>query len=151
MPNSKDELSFRLMNAFWRFKKANIQEMTKCCLTPSQVGILHFISFGHGSPDEGISISQLCESSMQTASSVTQILNILEKEELVERSIDLEDRRVIRVRMTAKGKAIVEEHHRKVLEMSNGFIEHIGEEKITTFVSILEEIISYKERIRKID
>ena len=55
------------------------------------------------------------------------------------------------MKMTAKGNAIVEDHHRKVLEMSNNFIEHIGEEKIATFVTILEEIISYKERIRNVE
>jgi DNA-binding MarR family transcriptional regulator len=89
--------------------------------------------------------------SQQTPSGVTQAINFLESKELVTRTIDDEDRRIMRVKLTPLGLKQVKEHHQNLLNLSYGFIENLGQEKISTFIEILEEMIAYGERINKKD
>lgn len=147
--NKNEDLALELLQGLKRLKRLSVQQNGGCNLTPAQIGILHALCYGHGEQEEGISVRQLSESTRQTPSSITQFLNVLEKEELVERRIDPDDRRVIRVRMTAKGRSIVGKYRKKLLDLSTGIVESVGPEKIALFVSVLEDVAGYIEHYER--
>lgn len=144
-----EDLALRLLSVFKKFKRANFQEVAACRLTAGQIGLLHMIYFHGRSLDNGISIAQLVELSNQTSSALTQMLNSLEKDSYIIRSIDPKDRRIIRIHLTPMGGTFIEEHHRKILALSKDFIDHIGSEKIETFIEILDELIKYREEKKR--
>ena len=145
------EIAIKLMDTLRKFKKMAF--LTKCNndLTPGQIGMLHLIYHQGNNEIKGISVSQLSELSQQTPSGVTQAINFLENKELVTRTIDEDDRRIMRVRLTPTGLKQVKEHHQNLLNLSYDFIENLGQEKISTFIEILEDMIAYGERINKKD
>ena len=149
--NENEIIANKLMDAIRRFKKVGFHSRCTNELTPGQIGMLHLIYHQGDENDIGISVRQLSELSHQTPSGVTQTINFLEGKELVTRTTDQEDRRIIRVRLTPLGIKQVEEHHRNLLKLSYGFIESLGREKISTFIDILEEMIDYGERTNKKD
>ncbi len=149
MSEKKEELAIKLMNTFREFKKSNFHNNSPSELTPGQIGMLHLIYYQGNNQAIGISVSQISELSKQTASGVTQSINFLENEKLVTRTIDKNDRRIIRVKITPPGLKLVEEHHQSLLNLSYEFIENLGEEKISTFIDILEDMIAFRERMNE--
>lgn len=147
--NDNKEIANKLMDTIRRFKKIGF--LTKCThdLTPGQIGMLHLIYHQGNNEIKGISVRHISELSQQTPSGVTQAINFLVNKELVTRTIDEYDRRIMRVKLTPLGLKQVKEHHQNLLNLSYGFIENLGQEKILTFIDILEEMIAYGERIQK--
>ena len=149
--NDNEIIANRLMDTIRRFKKVGFHTKCNNDLTPSQIGMLHLIYHQGAVEDKGISVRQISELSQQTPSGVTQAINFLESKELVTRTTDEDDRRIIRVKLTPLGLKQVKEHHQNLLNLSYGFIENLGQEKISTFIDILEEMIAYGERMNKKD
>lgn len=149
--NNNEYIANKLMDTIRRFKKAGLHAKCTNGLTPGQIGMLHLIYHQFNGANNGISVSQLSELSQQTSSGVTQTINFLENKGLVTRTIDEEDRRIMRVNLTPLGLEQVKEHHQNLLNLSYGFIENLGREKILTFIDILEEMIDYGERINTKD
>jgi len=72
--------------------------------TPEGLGILFLLS-----RQDGLTQSQISEFLAKDKAAITRLLNALEKEGLVKRGHDKEDRRIVRSRLTAKGKMAIEE------------------------------------------
>ncbi|KAF0092140.1 MAG: MarR family transcriptional regulator [Fusobacteria bacterium] len=149
--NDNKEIAIKLMDTLRRFKKIGFHTKCNYDLTPGQIGMLHLIYHQGNNEIKGISVRQISEMSQQTPSGVTQAINFLESKELVTRTIDEEDRRIMRVKLTPLGLKQVKEHHQNLLNLSYDFIENLGQERISTFIDILEEMIAYGERINKKD
>ena len=146
-----EELALKLLETLRKFKKAGIYPSCQSDLSPGLIGMLHIIYHRGHDLDKGISVRQISEICKQTSSGVTQAINLLENKELVTRTVDSDDRRIIRVKLTPIGLKLVEEHHHNLVKLSNDFIENLGHDKITTFIEILDEIIAYGERMNKKD
>ncbi|MES0371319.1 MAG: MarR family transcriptional regulator [Mariprofundaceae bacterium] len=72
--------------------------------TPEGLGILFLLS-----RQDGLTQRQISEFLAKDKAAITRLLNALEKEGLVQRDHDKEDRRVVRSHLTAKGKKALEE------------------------------------------
>lgn len=149
--DDKQEIAEGLMDLLQRFKKSSFHIKCNTDLTPGQIGMLHIIYHNVASDNIGISVRQLSELSRQTPSGVTQTINFLENRQLVTRTTDPDDRRIIRVRLTEEGLELVEEHHNNLMKMSYGLIEDLGKEKILIFMDILNDMIKFGERMNKKD
>ncbi|WP_425148224.1 MarR family winged helix-turn-helix transcriptional regulator [Deinococcus sp.] len=75
-------------------------------LTPSSYDVL--ATLRRSAPPEGLSFSRLSELMAITPPAVTKRVDVLEKRGLVGRSADVQDRRALRLRLTAQGYALVE-------------------------------------------
>lgn len=149
--NENKELAIKMMDTLRRFKKVGFHTKCNNDLAPGQIGMLHLIYHQGNNDIKGISVRELSILSQQTPSGVTQAINFLVNKELVTRTIDEDDRRIMRVKLTPLGLKQVKEHHQNLLNLSNEFIENLGQEKISTFIEILEEMIAYGERNNKKD
>jgi DNA-binding MarR family transcriptional regulator len=74
--------------------------------------------------EEGLKMSELSQRMMVTSGNVTGIADILEREGLVVRAVDQNDRRVYRVKLTAEGKRqfrrMADEHEQWIVELFAG-------------------------------
>jgi len=75
--------------------------------------------------------------------SVTQLVNKLETDGLVERLMDKEDRRAVRIKLTAQGEAITEKALDSIFESFNGLVVYLGEDKSNELADLLVKAFAY--------
>ncbi len=73
-------------------------------------------------------------------STLTRIVDKLVKKNLVIREPDLEDRRVVRVAMSAEGREIREKFKQKSKEKAKSALRQMTPEERRTFLNLLETI-----------
>lgn len=73
--------------------------------------------------ENGLTLKEIGNRTLIDSSSMTVLVDKLEKEELVERQLDSQDRRAIRVFITEKGRQIAE----KIADMGSEFNTHLFE------------------------
>lgn len=91
----------------------------------------------------GVNVSELSRAMRVTSPFVTQLLNKLEEAGMVVRARDESDRRIVRVRLTAKGAEAAEavrSHRHQVLV---GLSERLGEEDCRQLVRLLHQTFDY--------
>jgi DNA-binding MarR family transcriptional regulator len=105
-------------------------------LTGPQLVILNDIA-GH----QALSVTQLARSSSLSQATVTDILNRLEKRELVERTRDDADRRRVMIRITDKGRDILSQAPPPLQEMFVSRYTHLAEWEQLMILSALKRIV----------
>ena len=97
------------------------------------------------SPQDGECISDLRASYPISSATMTVVLDTLEKEHMVERVPNPQDRRKVNVKITDKGKAFMKEflprHQKNVTAISS----ELTEEEMTTLPIVLEKLITGAE------
>lgn len=91
---------------------------------------------------EGMPISALAKKTSLDKSTLTGMIDRLEKNGLVERIPSAEDRRVIQVRRTAKWKDIAPAFERVSADMISLFYAGMSEEEIDAFEAALEKVLA---------
>lgn len=91
----------------------------------------------------GLRVSDIAASLGVTASSVTQIVTELETKGLVDRRMDAQDRRVVRVSLTDKGRGLLEEARHPYVERMTELALHLGSEKAQVLIDLLMEVESF--------
>lgn len=136
------DLAVKLLTTFKKMRKMNVHRIKDCTLTSSQMYMLHHIYHKNKHLEKPTTVSQISKESNQTLSATTQIINSLDKEGYIKREIDKDDRRIIRITLTDKGKQHMKDQHDKMLEYVQGIVEKIGQEQTIQFIDIIEKIIS---------
>ncbi|HPT83855.1 MAG TPA: MarR family transcriptional regulator [Limnochordia bacterium] len=80
-----------------------------------------------GPDDPGLQPSELGELLQLTRPTITTLVNTLEEQGLVERAGTDGDRRVVHVRPTARGAALVQEARAELTRRISGFMDYLGE------------------------
>ncbi|MCX8075342.1 MAG: MarR family transcriptional regulator [Clostridia bacterium] len=96
--------------------------------------------------NEGISLSMLREEIRLAPSTTTAIISELEKDELIERIIDKEDRRNIFIKITDKGIKQAKNEYNEFKRKISKFADYMGEEDFKEFLRLAEKIIKYDFR-----
>ena len=103
-------------------------------LTPSQIKSL----FAFKEDDEEYPIGELGRNAQVKSSTMTDMLDRLEKEKIAERIRDDGDRRVVKVRLTDKGKKIKKEFTKKTRKGVEAAFSKLSEEEIKTLLDHLK-------------
>ena len=77
---------------------------------------------------------------MVTVSTMTIAINRMEAKELVERVRDQNDRRVVRVRLTGKGKTIAYAHKRFHRRMARAVVGHLSQDEVNALIAGMENL-----------
>lgn len=112
-------------------------------LKPSEYKLLFTIRSAKKHHRGDLSVSCLSKRLQVTAPSVTQIINRLEADGLVERRMDPNDRRSVHVMLTEAGEQVTEKVLDAYLSKLQGLIDHFGVEKSQQFTELLSEMIEY--------
>ena len=117
----------KLARACARFEQLTGEDIRRYGVTPAQFGALE--TLGHVGP---LTLGELCKKQLVSGGNMTVVVDNLEKEGLVERIPGKEDRRMIRVQLTTKGKKLFDEifvqHAKKVADLASVLTEQEQEE-----------------------
>jgi len=109
---------------------------------PGEIMVLYFIST-NAKDDMGLMVSEISGKLNVTSPTVTQHINSLEVQELVERHADPADRRVVRIKLTDKGKEYIQRINEARLELFVGLVKHLGEEESLLFAEMMRKTSEY--------
>jgi DNA-binding MarR family transcriptional regulator len=142
MPNDREKLARLLMETFAQsrqsFKRTGGGDATR---RPGELMVLHIV---HSRDDgRGVTVSEIGGWLSVTSPTVTQHLNRLEEQGLVERFADASDRRVVRIRLTGKGRQYVQRMQQARLELFAGLADHLGEEESMHFIRTMKKVTAY--------
>jgi MarR family transcriptional regulator, organic hydroperoxide resistance regulator len=94
-----------------------------------------------------LSLSELSERIRAQNSTVTGIIDRMERENLVTRERSKEDRRVVYIKLTAKGRRLAEEIPIEPMEIFRGALESLSASEVRDLVKILGKVA---RRVRQI-
>ena len=85
-------------------------------------------------------MSELAEQVMLAVSTLTGIIDNMVAKNLVLRERSQEDRRIVMVKLSAKGKELFIDHEEHRLKMSFGLLNALDEEDQENFISLFRKI-----------
>lgn len=101
----------------------------------SELSVLHYLFF-----KTKPSMSEMGKDLSVDLSTLTRIVDKLVKKNLIVRKPDLEDRRIVRVAMSRKGRAIGEKFKQEHKEKVKSILKQMMPEERNTFLNLLETI-----------
>jgi len=144
-------LSDNLIIAFFRFKRmmanrhGSQNNLDKTChgLKNSEIMTLFRLKHFEENYPDGISVSELSDSMEVRPPSVTSVITVLEQKNLVQRCMDLNDRRKIRIKLTEAGNEFIENNKKLVFFRVKGLVEYLGPEKSKMLADLINETDNY--------
>lgn len=116
--------------------------VTKCDLPNrlplSQLRVVGVIYDRH--PD-GVMLKEIADELKLTPGAISQTVDVLVRENIVERSASPSDRRAILLRPTAMGLELKEQHSRQVENVMQSISKDISAEDFATFANVLERLL----------
>lgn len=135
-----DPVAQRLIEALHRFRRADWHKMAVGGWNNSEIKMLLCIQYGCTQDERGSSVSSLSSMMEVTSPTITQLIKNLERGGLVTRYNDQEDRRVVRVKLTERGKAVTKQAKEDVARRFKELYERLGKEKTEQLASLLEQV-----------
>lgn len=90
--------------------------------------------------NEGVSQRELATLARVKPGSISEVLERLEKDQLVERWRDQQDRRIVRVKLTAKGQQVHLKNLRARQEFERQLLRNVSATERAAFVQVLQKI-----------
>ena len=106
-------------------------------LTEPQYNVLRIL---RGAGPKGLRCSDIGERMISRDPDITRLLNRLQRRRLVGRHRDTRDRRVIHIRITAAGSAILQELDPVVEGAAVSTLSHVSQDKLVALIDLLEEV-----------
>ncbi|UFU00393.1 MarR family transcriptional regulator [Radiobacillus kanasensis] len=106
-------------------------------LTTDQFGTLRFLD-----KHQPTTSTEIANEFSIGKSAVTAQVNRLFERGLIDRRRDEEDRRIVYLQLTEKGKALVEEGTERLYEVLGDILTQFSKEEVTTFVHSLEKLVT---------
>jgi DNA-binding MarR family transcriptional regulator len=138
----------KLMRSFMQFNKSawHQQQRTVAGCKPSEIRVLFCIKHGCKPGLSEMKVSEISKRLLVTSPTVTQLLKGLEAHGLIERHMDLLDRRSVGVRLTEKGEDVTRQALHDLAASLEGLIEYLGEEESNQLVELLSKVFRYFSR-----
>lgn len=139
MPDERN-MTHELLRAFRQLRFVNSGMKPIEGFTQSETMMLYVIRRCTKGAPEGMKASDLSQFLRVTSPTVTQQVNVLEARGLLERAADPADRRVVRIRLTEEGLRLTDIAEQAVHENTRSLIEHLGEERTSLLIDLLDEV-----------
>ena len=133
----------KLLKAFMQFRKTGWHEKKIGGYNPSEFKVLAAIQQGANEKNDEMKVSEISQRLQVTPPTVTQIINILEKDGLVERAVDPEDRRAVKIKLTQAGMEATARAKNRFTETFTGLIDYLGEEESEQLADLLDKVHHY--------
>lgn len=132
-----------LIRAFVQFRRSDLNPSSQsaCAQNKSEARLVILLD-EHGSKT-GMKVSELSTRMRVTSPFVTQLLTSAEEKGLVMRQIDPNDRRMIRVFLTEKGKQAAEEYKNELRRWFSDLAQYLGEEDSRQLIRLMHKLFHY--------
>lgn len=144
-----EEISNGLIKSFLQFSTLRWQnkgsKMTehKHILRHSEMMVLFAISDLEKKNPGGVSVSDLGRLLRVKSPTITPSINSLEEKGMLERKIDRNDRRVMRISLTPQGRDCLRKMMDHFVVEIRGLVEYLGSDKSRRLADILEDVYRY--------
>lgn len=144
-------ISKNLIRAFVQFKRLRVDDNSSKFdhehfhqgLKHSEIMLLFQLKEVENDYPSGISVSDISNFLCVKPPSITPIISSLEQKNMIERTMDVNDRRIIRVKLKDAGTKFIEENKQQMVSRIKGLVEYLGKEKSTTLAQLINEAFSY--------
>lgn len=143
--------SNNLIRAFLKFRRMGISKGGKGLLKTtmpnglrqSEIMLLFSIKEMDRDFPGGISVSDISNRLRVKPPTITPMIGNLEKRNMLQRSMDPNDRRVVRIKLTDSGNEFAENSSRRFIGHIQGLVDYLGEEKSNTLAGLMNEVYEY--------
>jgi len=142
--NKNEELLYNLGRTYLFHNKEFAEFYKKFGLTPARFNALVLIE--HHGQEKGVSQIEISEKLIVSGANMTGLIDRLEKDKLVVRTADAQDRRLKRIKTTGKGKKLLEKVWPLHIEKANSLVKHIPNSRKKEVIKCLTEI---REKFKK--
>lgn len=119
------EIEFLLRRVSGMIKRKGREILNHFPITPPQFEALLWLN------EEGdMTIGDLSNKMYLACSTMTDLVDRMQNNQLVERTRDQKDRRVVRIHLLERGKEIIDDVIKTRLEFLNGVLSHLGTEEM---------------------
>ncbi|MGC6583401.1 MarR family winged helix-turn-helix transcriptional regulator [Paenibacillus sp. Dod16] len=145
----EDSVAGRLLYSIRMFHKQEWDQHLISGYTPGEIRVLMGLKH-HIEPDgPGMKVSEISSMMNVTSPTITQFINALESKGLVERVMDVQDRRAVRVQLTEEGHRVVQETYQNVKNNFNELVDFLGEEDSVKLTELLTKVYHFHDQKRK--
>jgi DNA-binding MarR family transcriptional regulator len=113
------------------------RELAQYEMTHAQLGIFFKLLHGHAH-----TAADLARELMTDAGAMTRMLDRLEEKDFVQRTRSSEDRRVIEVALTPKGKQMADQMTAVAVDALNGFLRGFSQAEVGQFKDFLRRMLA---------
>jgi DNA-binding MarR family transcriptional regulator len=106
-------------------------------LSPSQYNVLRIL---RGAGEDGLPCGEITDRMVRRDPDLTRLLDRLETANLVSRTRDTRDRRIIRASITAEGLTLLDSLDQPVEESIRRSLSHMPVARLRTLLELLEEV-----------
>jgi DNA-binding MarR family transcriptional regulator len=131
----KDEMHYLLLVALNRSSRGINEAVSELGLTPGQPKVLEYLLEHDGGEARG-----LCQAFRMDKSTTASILSRMERQGLIRRTADSQDRRVQHIWLTEKGRPIAERAKALILGFDEGFWAGIDPEDLAATKRVLAKV-----------
>jgi len=143
MKITEDKTAQMLFDAFSQFHSLKWKQSPVKDLKSSEFHMLFVLKQSTDAENTGMKVSEISKVLKIAPPSVTQVINGLEASGYVERTMDKEDRRAVRVRLSEKGEAIISEASDHFLASFVGLTDYLGGENSRELSRLLSMVYVY--------
>ncbi|HEY8751774.1 MAG TPA: MarR family transcriptional regulator [Tepidisphaeraceae bacterium] len=104
-------------------------------LSPTQYNVLRIL---RAAGPDGLACGKISDRMLTREPDMTRLLDRLEKRELLTRSRDASDRRVVRASITKTGLGLLERLDQPIADLHRTQLGHLGREKLKLLADLLE-------------
>jgi len=137
----------KLMQSFVQFRKTGWHDKKIAGFNPSEFRVLATIQRCANEKNSEMKVSEISQLLQVTPPTITQILNVLEKDSLIERTIDPEDRRAVKIKLTPAGIITAENARKTFAETFLGLIDYLGDQESKQLVVLLSKVNDYFNQV----
>lgn len=149
MANIESATAQKLLQVFMQFRKAGWHDKKNRRYNPSEFKVLAAIEQGANKKQREMKVSEISQLLKVTPPTVTQIINTLEKDGLIERRIDPNDRRVVKIKLSPKGMEVARKAREAFTETLLGLIDYLGEEESEQLAELLTKVQQYFQELNR--
>ena|SRR5690242_12378535 len=135
---------YRLFSALMQYRRPGWHPPSIAGCNPGEIRVLFCIKKGVNPQNiSDMKVSEISKQLHVTPPTITQVLNTLEANGLIERQIDKTDRRMVSVKLTRKGEIVTQQAEEAFSASINGLIEYLGEEQSNQLADLLAKAFRY--------
>jgi DNA-binding MarR family transcriptional regulator len=105
-------------------------------LSPAQFNVLQIL---RSAGEDGMPCGRISEQMITRDPDMTRLLDRLEKRQLIERSRDGDDRRVVRARITPEAIALLATLVEPLKQMHRRQLQHMNQDRLRALIELLEQ------------
>ncbi|RXZ83352.1 MarR family transcriptional regulator [Paenibacillaceae bacterium] len=133
----------QLMQTFMQLRKLEWRHQSMEGYKKRDIMVLFSLKRFRAVGESGMKVSDISSRLQVTMPTITEQIKSLISDGVVERTVDVSDRRVVRITLTEKGEKLVSELEAKILEKWSGLIGYLGTEESWHLVELLKKMIYY--------